>query len=180
MACICSFIFAMFCFVHVAGLTPLSTAAFSAGKPKASQPMGWITSKPCNRLNRAKTSLIVNTRWWPKWRLPDGYGNIVRQKKGSALGSTTCLEGWSALLGETLLHREAHFLSSSLRGRVSEDSCNAIAERKNDLAPAIRSSRKFRGVLARQSIGAVDVDLKLNKSHLTKFGVSCIQWLNPR
>ena len=34
-------------------------AAFSAGSPKASQPMGWSTLKPRIRLYRATTSPMV-------------------------------------------------------------------------------------------------------------------------
>ena len=36
----------MFSYVHTAGCTPLSIAAFSAGSPKASQPIGCSTLKP--------------------------------------------------------------------------------------------------------------------------------------
>jgi hypothetical protein len=43
----------------VAGCTPFSIAAFSAGMPKASQPIGCSTSKPRIRRKRASTSPIV-------------------------------------------------------------------------------------------------------------------------
>ena len=41
---------AMFSRVHFAGWTFCFIAAFSAGRPKASQPMGWSTLKPLARL----------------------------------------------------------------------------------------------------------------------------------
>ena len=41
------------------GWTFFSIAAFSAGIPNASQPIGWSTSKPCIRRKRASTSPIV-------------------------------------------------------------------------------------------------------------------------
>ena len=44
--------------VHRAGWTPCSMAAFSAGSPKASQPMGWSTRAPAMRRWRAITSPI--------------------------------------------------------------------------------------------------------------------------
>ncbi len=37
---------AMFSYVHAAGSLPRLIAAFSAGRPKASQPIGCITLKP--------------------------------------------------------------------------------------------------------------------------------------
>jgi hypothetical protein len=39
-------IVSIFARVHVPGWTFFSIAAFSAGIPKASQPIGWSTSKP--------------------------------------------------------------------------------------------------------------------------------------
>jgi hypothetical protein len=51
--------YAMFSRVHFAGGTPLAIAAFSAGRPKASQPMGCSTLRPCMRMKRASTSPIV-------------------------------------------------------------------------------------------------------------------------
>ena len=42
----CVRMFSMFSYVHTAGCTPLSMAAFSAGSPKASQPIGCSTLKP--------------------------------------------------------------------------------------------------------------------------------------
>ena len=39
----CSFILTMFALVQTAGLIPRSMAAFSAGRPNASQPMGNMT-----------------------------------------------------------------------------------------------------------------------------------------
>ena len=45
-----AFMVAMFSYVHTAGCTPLSMAAFSAGRPKASHPIGWSTLNPRMRL----------------------------------------------------------------------------------------------------------------------------------
>ncbi len=72
----CARICAMFCVVHAAGDTLRSMAAFSAGSPKESQPIGWSTSKPRMRCTRAMQSLRVYTRTWPRWSAPEGYGNI--------------------------------------------------------------------------------------------------------
>ena len=47
--CICDFMSAMFSRVHLAGATFLSMAAFSAGRPKASQPIGIRTLQPFMR-----------------------------------------------------------------------------------------------------------------------------------
>jgi hypothetical protein len=47
--CIWLFMSAMLARVHCAGGTLLSMAAFSAGRPKASQPMGISTLKPFMR-----------------------------------------------------------------------------------------------------------------------------------
>jgi len=44
------FMMAMFSAVHLAGCVFLSMAAFSAGRPNASQPMGCSTLKPLARL----------------------------------------------------------------------------------------------------------------------------------
>ncbi len=41
--------YSMFCQVHFAGGTLLAMAAFSAGRPKASQPIGCRTFLPCMR-----------------------------------------------------------------------------------------------------------------------------------
>jgi len=43
----------MLLLVHVRGCVLFWMAAFSAGKPKASQPMGWSTLKPRMRFTRA-------------------------------------------------------------------------------------------------------------------------------
>ena len=72
----CAFMVEMFSRVHFPGWTPASKAAFSAGRPKASQPMGWSTLKPRARLWRASTSPSAKLRTWPTWMRPDGYGNI--------------------------------------------------------------------------------------------------------
>ena len=55
----CDFIWAIFCLVHLSGFIPLSIAAFSAGKPNASQPIGCNTTLPWNLWNRAIKSVIT-------------------------------------------------------------------------------------------------------------------------
>ena len=55
----CARMCAMFCRVHFAGGTPLLIAAFSAGNPNASHPIGCNTFRPCIRMKRANTSPIV-------------------------------------------------------------------------------------------------------------------------
>jgi hypothetical protein len=50
---------AMFSRVHCAGAMPLSIAAFSAGRPNASQPIGVITLYPRIRRMRYSTSFSV-------------------------------------------------------------------------------------------------------------------------
>ena len=52
-------------------------AAFSAGRPKASKPIGKNTLWPCIRRKRASASLGVTMYQWPMCRSPDGYGYIV-------------------------------------------------------------------------------------------------------
>jgi hypothetical protein len=49
----------MFCRVQRAGGTPFFIAAFSAGRPKASQPIGMSTFMPVMRRCRVSMSLIV-------------------------------------------------------------------------------------------------------------------------
>ena len=46
----CARMVAMFLWVQAAGEAPLSREAFSAGRPKASHPIGCSTSKPRARL----------------------------------------------------------------------------------------------------------------------------------
>jgi hypothetical protein len=58
-ATICAFIAAMFSRVHCAGGTPFFIAAFSAGRPKASQPIGIRTLRPARLSCRAIMSLMV-------------------------------------------------------------------------------------------------------------------------
>jgi hypothetical protein len=58
-ACICRFIVAMLSCVHFAGGTPLFIAAFSAGSPNASQPIGVSMLYPCIRRYRYIMSPIV-------------------------------------------------------------------------------------------------------------------------
>jgi hypothetical protein len=45
--------------VHLAGGTPFLIAAFSAGRPNASQPIGCSTLLPCIIANRVSTSPMV-------------------------------------------------------------------------------------------------------------------------
>lgn len=52
------FMFSMLAYVQSAGFTPCLIAAFSAGMPKASKPIGCSTLQPCIFLNRAMTSPI--------------------------------------------------------------------------------------------------------------------------
>ncbi len=49
----------MFSRVHFSGGTAFFSAAFSAGRPKASQPIGISTLKPRMRSWRASMSLMV-------------------------------------------------------------------------------------------------------------------------
>ena len=51
-------------------------AAFSAGRPKESQPMGCITLYPRCTQYRAMTSPSAYASAWPMCRSPDGYGNM--------------------------------------------------------------------------------------------------------
>jgi hypothetical protein len=55
----CCFMYAMLSYVHFAGGTPFAIAAFSAGRPNASQPIGCSTLWPCMRMKRVSTSPIV-------------------------------------------------------------------------------------------------------------------------
>ena len=50
---------AMLSKVHFAGGTPFAMAAFSAGKPNASHPIGCSTLRPCMRMNRVNASPMV-------------------------------------------------------------------------------------------------------------------------
>ncbi len=69
--------FSMFAFVQSRGLTLFLIAAFSAGSPNASNPIGRNTFSPCIRWNRASASVGVLMYQCPMWRSPDGYGYIV-------------------------------------------------------------------------------------------------------
>ena len=69
--------FSMFDIVQVNGWPPFLIAAFSAGSPKASKPIGKKTLSPCIRRKRASASLGVMMYQWPMCRSPDGYGYIV-------------------------------------------------------------------------------------------------------
>ena len=69
--------FSMLRIVHWAGWTPLLMAAFSAGSPKASKPMGKKTLSPFMRWKRAIASVGVQMYQCPMCRSPDGYGYIV-------------------------------------------------------------------------------------------------------
>ena len=62
----------------MAGWMLRSMAAFSAGRPKPSKPIGNITLKPCMRCMRATMSGPVIEYQWPICRSPEGYGYIVR------------------------------------------------------------------------------------------------------
>ena len=49
----------MFAAMSSAGGSPVRIAAFSAGRPKESYPMGWNTAAPLRRRKCATTSPIV-------------------------------------------------------------------------------------------------------------------------
>ena len=67
---------AMFERVHSFGWIPRAIAAFSAGSPKASHPMGCSTLFPRIHMNLAMMSLMAKASAWPMWRSPEGYGNM--------------------------------------------------------------------------------------------------------
>ena len=67
----------MFLSVHSRGLKPPLMAAFSAGSPNASNPIGRNTLSPCIRRYRAIASVGVLMYQWPMCSAPDGYGYIV-------------------------------------------------------------------------------------------------------
>jgi hypothetical protein len=67
----------MFDIVQSRGLTLFRIAAFSAGSPNASNPIGRKTFSPCMRRNRAIASVGVLMYQWPMWMSPEGYGYIV-------------------------------------------------------------------------------------------------------
>ena len=66
----------MFAYVHSLGWTPRLIAAFSAGRPNASQPIGCRTLFPRIAANRATASPPLNASMCPMWRSPDGYENM--------------------------------------------------------------------------------------------------------
>ena len=51
-------------------------AAFSAGSPKASHPIGCRTLLPRIQAYRAMASPMAKTSAWPMCRSPEGYGNM--------------------------------------------------------------------------------------------------------
>jgi hypothetical protein len=67
----------MLAIVHSRGWKPPLIAAFSAGSPKASKPIGRNTLSPCIRRYRAIASVGVTMYQWPMCSAPDGYGYIV-------------------------------------------------------------------------------------------------------
>ncbi len=68
----------MFAYVHSLGWMPRLMAAFSAGSPKASQPIGFRTFSPRRRWYKPMASLMPNASAWPMCMSPEGYGNICR------------------------------------------------------------------------------------------------------
>ena len=64
-------------YVHSRGWILFLIAAFSAGSPNASNPIGRKTLSPCIRRKRAIASVGVLMYQWPMCRSPDGYGYIV-------------------------------------------------------------------------------------------------------
>ncbi len=71
--------FSMLPIVQSRGLMSFLIAAFSAGNPNASKPIGRNTFSPCIRWKRAIASVGVLMYQWPMWRSPDGYGYIVNR-----------------------------------------------------------------------------------------------------
>ena len=69
--------FSMFRMVHSRGWVPLLMAAFSAGRPKASKPIGKNTFQPFMRRYRLIASVGVLMYQCPMCRSPDGYGYMV-------------------------------------------------------------------------------------------------------
>ncbi len=67
----------MFAIVQSRGLMSFLIAAFSAGRPNASKPIGRKTFSPCIRWKRAIASVGVLMYQCPMCRSPDGYGYIV-------------------------------------------------------------------------------------------------------
>jgi len=64
-------ILTMLSYVHLWGWMPCLIAAFSAGSPKASKPIGKKTLKPRIRRNRAAVSEGAIAYQWPQWRSPE-------------------------------------------------------------------------------------------------------------
>src|SRR3989344_9405583 len=79
--------YSMFCSVQTRGFNLFLIAAFSAGRPKASKPIGYITFLPFMRRKRAKISGTAKAYQCPTCKLPDGYGNSTRRKKLSLPGA---------------------------------------------------------------------------------------------
>ena len=67
----------MFDIVQVRGWILFLIAAFSAGNPNASKPIGRNTFSPRMWWKRARASVGVIAYQWPMWMLPEGYGYIV-------------------------------------------------------------------------------------------------------
>ncbi len=58
--------------VQSRGLMLFLIAAFSAGRPNASKPIGRNTFSSCIRWNPANASVGVMMYQWPMWMSPDG------------------------------------------------------------------------------------------------------------
>ena len=93
----------MFSYVHSAGLEFRLIAAFSAGRPKESQPMGCSTSYPLWNQCLAMTSPMANASACPMCRSPDGYGNMSSAYRRSASGPR-----WPARNGSSFSHSGSH------------------------------------------------------------------------
>ena len=63
--------FSMHAAVQAAGCIRFLMAAFSAGSPKASKPIGKKTLSPCIRRKRAIASVGALMYQWPMWRSPE-------------------------------------------------------------------------------------------------------------
>ena len=66
----------MFLYVQSAGWVLFLIAAFSAGSPNASQPIGCSTFLPRRNQYLAIASPIAYASACPMCRSPDGYGNM--------------------------------------------------------------------------------------------------------
>src|SRR3989344_2023969 len=105
------FMYAIFFSVQSRGFNLFLIAAFSAGRPNASNPIGYMTFFPCIRFARAKISGTANAYQCPSWRLPDGYGNSTRRKKLSLPGTASGVV-YILFVSQTFSHLDSIFARS--------------------------------------------------------------------